>query len=299
MIILVTGANGFMGRAVVERLAQDPRVTRVIALARHWDGIAERGRVLQRQATLEHLRELEIAGPIHAVVHLAAAMRSDDFPKLEAVNVQGTAQVLDLCRRTGMGRIIFASSANVYLDNKGAYGATKTMAEALVRDSGMDYTIFRFATVYGPGDGGLDRIAAFIRRYGIVPIFGDGQKIEQPIYIEEAVSFIHQALFSPGGQTTLDAYGATPLKYLEMIRLMAKVMGRRVSLVHIPVPLLRCAIQCLEALHLPCPVTREQVAHIDEDLETDMTPAVRTYGVELQDMEANLRAYLGAAPPRP
>jgi NADH dehydrogenase len=287
MNIFITGATGFLGSNLLKRLIPEERIDKIFLLTRKSLPPDADVRIEYIRGDLETVKDVVLKEKVDVVIHLAAAMRSENFKELHKVNVEGTANLVEFCRKNHARRIIFASSINVHLKNQGAYAKSKILAEDLVKNSGLEYCIFRFALVYGLNDGGLCRIVDFIKKYKLVPVFGDGKKLEQPIYIDEAVDFLLKGIFLNKSNLTVDLCGKTSISYNEMVLLLGRALKIKVALVHIPVSFVIFIIRFLNLLKLPCPLTCEQVYHINEDLSLDMNQALADFSVELKDMEVN------------
>jgi nucleoside-diphosphate-sugar epimerase len=174
--LLVTGAGGFLGRAVLS--AAEHRGDQVRAVLGPADAdlgpqpaVAGVARVdLDGGGAADHLAEL--AGGVDAVVHLAGlasvASSFDDLAAHLRVHVGGTGAVIEGARRAGAGRLVYVSSAEVYgrpsrsrvveadpPAPRSPYGAAKVGAEALVgaacRAWGFDAVVLRPSSIYGPG----------------------------------------------------------------------------------------------------------------------------------------------------
>lgn len=226
MKILVTGGAGFIGSHLVRKLISLKHDITVI------DNLS--------MGTLEHLptegyifwhmdvREISIRKKIEkahfdAIVHLAAQTMVDSSiqdPYFDAnENVMGTVNVLEAARKSGVSRVIFASTAAVYGDKEEAflplqedlplkplsfYGLTKLTIERYLELYhmlyGMNYVILRFANVYGErqgdtGEGGV--ISIFAKRIAEdkdLTIFGDGGQTRDFIYAGDIAAGIVQAL---------------------------------------------------------------------------------------------------------
>jgi len=224
--ILVTGAAGFIGSHLVERLlAEGDEVTgldafdetlypatlkerNVAALSRHRDFSLVRG-------TIEDAALLATLAPGHdLVVHLAAlagvrpSLRQPH--RYARVNVEGTINVLEACVAAGISRLVFASSSSVYGARPGAgagfredddcdspaspYAATKRAGELLVSTyhalHGIGVTSLRFFTVYGPRqrrDMAIDQFTRALAAGRAVTLFGDGSSARDYTFIDDIV----------------------------------------------------------------------------------------------------------------
>lgn len=148
MRVAVTGGTGFVGSrllAALGKLGHDVR-----ALTRRpqadADGISWITGSLEDEKALGRMTE-----GADAVIHVAGVINSDEAG-FEAGNVRGTATIIAAAQNAGIERFVHVSSLAAREPDLSRYGASKARAEALVRDSGLDFAIVRPPAVYGPGD---------------------------------------------------------------------------------------------------------------------------------------------------
>lgn len=233
--ILVTGAAGFIGSHVCERLIArghevhglddfDPFYSPA-AKRRNLGGIIEHPRFRLLEADVLDMEgleaRLEVDGParLDAVVHLAA--RAGVRPSIEApvlysrVNVEGTAAMLELARRRGVRRFVFASSSSVYGNQEkvpfseadpvdrpiSPYAATKRAGELLCHTYhhlyGLSVACLRLFTVYGPRqrpDLAIHRFTRLMSEGRPVPMYGDGTTERDYTYVDDVVAGIEAAV---------------------------------------------------------------------------------------------------------
>ena len=175
MRALVTGATGFIGGYVIDRLVRDRCAVTALVFPGTMNDLGHRSQVSPVVGTLDDKRALSQATRnIDVVYHLAGQIWGKSGSDLRAVNVAGTGNLLAACVTNGVGRFVFASSASVYspalrfcelpLTESARlgpgeksplrdYGASKIDAEALVlqcsRNHRLEYSILRPTTVYG------------------------------------------------------------------------------------------------------------------------------------------------------
>ncbi len=233
MNIVVTGAAGFIGSHVSERLCG--RGDRVIGFD-NFDPFYARETKERNLATLRRkpgfrLYEgdltdphdisgmLDMAGSVDAVVHLAALAGVQPSLKIPhryyAVNVTGTLHLLNACRQRGIAHVIFGSSSSVYgLDSRvpfserdacsrplSPYAATKRAGELLAFTEhhlhGTDVTCLRFFTVYGPRqrpDLAIHKFTRLIANDQPITLFGDGSSSRDYTWIDDIVDGVVAAL---------------------------------------------------------------------------------------------------------
>ena len=190
MRIVVTGASGFVGSRVVERLATPG--TEVVAIARSEvpPGLPANVRWV-RADLLEPTGYGAALSGADAVIHLAAVTGKAWPRQYERNNVEATKVVLGACERAGVRRFVYASSIAVKFGDRRfyPYAASKVAAEEAVRASSLETTIIRPTMIFGAGspvEAGLAKLA----RLPIVPIFGDGRTRVAPIHVEDVVATV-------------------------------------------------------------------------------------------------------------
>ncbi|MBN1442363.1 MAG: GDP-mannose 4,6-dehydratase [Planctomycetes bacterium] len=270
MKTLVTGAAGFIGSSLVDRLlengnevvgldsfddAYDPRVKRsnLAAASRH-------AAFRLVEADFRHPRSLEAAFREHrpdAVVHLGA--RAGVRPSIEHgplyvdVNLLGTTCVLEACRRHGVSRLLFASSSSVYgarpaepfteadrVDHPvSTYAATKTAGELLCYSYhhlfGLAVSALRFFTVYGPRqrpEMAIHRFTRAIDRGEPITVYGDGTQRRDFTYITDIVGGICSALERCRGYHVYNLGGGRPVELREVIRRIEEGLGKTAIVEH-------------------------------------------------------------------
>jgi UDP-glucuronate 4-epimerase len=274
MNFLVTGGAGFIGSHVCERLLldghsalafddlnnfYDPALKRqnieeLRALKRPFEFV--QGDILDGAA----LEAVFSRGRFEQVIHLAA--RAGVRPSLEApalyqrVNVEGTVNVLESARRHGVKKIILASSSSVYGVNSkvpfsesdpifsaiSPYAASKLACEALGHVYhhvyGMDVTVLRFFTVYGPRqrpDLAIRKFASLIAAGKPVPVFGDGHSSRDYTFINDIVEGVMAVTRREFGFQTINLGGSQPTELHRLIELLESALGKRATIEHKPV----------------------------------------------------------------
>lgn len=149
MKIAMTGATGFLGGEVLaQALAGGAYVT---ALARRAQPPQERLQWVQ--GSLEDRDALDrMVGDADAVIHVAGVVNAPDRAGFEAGNGHGTLAVIEAMRRCGTRRLVHVSSLAAREPDLSDYGWSKALAEQHVMASGLDWTIVRPPTIYGPGN---------------------------------------------------------------------------------------------------------------------------------------------------
>lgn len=250
----VTGAGGFVGSALLGRLAAAGHVLVPLVRRQSDDPYAvEVGDLADMDADAIVAR----TGPLDALVHLAALTasdRSDDDAAFRRANVDATRRVLALAQAAGARHIVFISTVKVHgntsppghsfdetdmLAPADAYGRSKLAAEELVRaqapSAGLAWTIIRPPLVYGPGAAANFARLARLAATGLpIPLGGIANR-RSIVFIDNLCDFIATVLISSAarGETFLVA-DAEDLSTTELLRALAVAAGARAWLVPIP-----------------------------------------------------------------
>ena len=298
MNILIFGASGFLGRNLLPRLLGDSRVARVTAVT-HRTPLALNAAddKLTCLAVEDFFSSQASASRQSFDVVVCLCGRTYSQTSNEAIiknsNLDTPVRIIDRCRDIGVGHIILASSINarLYAEKYSRnYSLYKKMVEEYLVASGLPYTIFRPALIFGAGDAGFSRLVSHIRKFTCVPVFGDGQKLEQPVHVRETADFFYQAALSSPANAIFEIGGLEAMTYDEMLSKIAAALKRRINLLHIPIKPLLLTLSFMERLGLSLPINSEQLLHIDTHLAIDNSPALRCFDVTLRPFEELLPA---------
>lgn len=249
--VLVTGAGGFVGRAVLDRLAG--RIS-LVCVTRSATPQATPG-IEWRHADLAAPLPPDLLDGITHIVHLAglsAAPEAEDAAALlHAVNVEATRRLAEAALAAGVRRFVFMSSLHVHgvrpprqpvraespLVATDAYGASKIAAEralAEIARRGLSVVALRPPLVAGPGAGGnLARLTALVNR-GLPLPFGGIANRRPMIGADSLARAVEAALFAPGAAGPYVLADGEGLSTADLIRAIARGLDRPARLVPIP-----------------------------------------------------------------
>ena len=304
--ILVTGASGFVGNRLIPiLLAAQHQVVALVRTPIAGEMAISRLPALERGGVVTRVGDVtrpETLGPaltgVDAVVHLVAIPR--DFNRgadMRLVNTEGTRAVVAAMDAAGVRRLVHIGAMGVVEDPRLHYASSKARAEAIVRDSTLEWTILKPSLMFGEGDGFFNIIAGLVRASpGIVPMPGDGSARFQPIHVGDVAEVTLRALADPttiGGVFELG--GPRYWTYGEITREVLAALGKRRLIVPVPIPLIRLVAGAAERVRIAFPVATDQLRQlrIDNIGPLDLIPS--RFGFEPRPMDGAI-GYLRAKP---
>jgi uncharacterized protein YbjT (DUF2867 family) len=250
-VLLLTGATGLVGNAVLRRLVAEGRPVR--ALVRD-------PRRLRDQRVRVQIALGDLADPpsfrnalrgVDTVVHLAASRRDQASGSIEELNGVATWRMVQAAERAGVGHFVFFSALGASTHHRTRLLRAKALAERALAQSSLRHTIFAPSLVYAPGDRLLtllDRIALFTP---VMPMSGRGRALFQPIWAEDVADAVVAALGAPpGGEPArrFELAGPETLSHAQIVELALRARGRERPLLKVPIPVVYRGLRLLETV---------------------------------------------------
>ncbi len=297
MRIFLTGGSGFVGREICRQL----------------DALEHEIHCLVRQDSENHLLPLPRVKPVQvdlfspaladkieacdAVIHLVGIIR--EFPhrqiSFERLHCQATQAIVTATRAAGVKRYLHMS-ANGARDNAVTnYHKTKWRAEETVRQSDLDWTIFRPSLIYGAEDQFIRMLTDLIRKFPLLPVMGNGQYRLQPVPVQQVAAGFCRALEAEAAiRKTYHCGGADCLSYNQLLDLVATSIGKKPPFkVRQPLLLMKPLVSVMQ--HFPnFPITRDQLQMLLEGNCCDPDDWLRDLALDPVPLRTGL-AYLQPA----
>jgi len=212
--VVISGATGFVGKNTGRFLARNG--FDVVALARK--GRTDFGKTLKTQDLTEKNLVRHLKGST-AFLHLIGTGRQTAENDYETVNVNLTKNAVALCKRAGIGKIVYLSGLGVNKKSTLGYFISKFKAEQEIIHSGLDYTIFRPSYIIGRGDQLSRTLSSQIYHHGVVVIPGSGKYRLQPIFVYDVAQVIMKAISGRQfSRKIIDLVGLQTVTYNRFVR---------------------------------------------------------------------------------
>jgi NADH dehydrogenase len=296
MDVLVVGGTGFVGTHLCRELVE--RGHDVTALSRTPEGAPDGVETVTGDVTAYDSVAGAFEGRDAAVnlVALSPLFKPDGGDEMhDRVHRQGTDHCVRAAEEHGVERFVQLSALGADPNGATAYVRAKGRAEEIVRDSGLDWTIFRPSVVFGEGG----EFVSFTKRLKglfapgvpVYPLPGGGQTRFQPVWVGDLVPMVADATVEDAhvGQV-YEVGGPETLTLREVVELVYEAEGRSVSVVGLPMALAGVGLSVMDAVP-GMPMGKDQYRSLKFD-NTTSENAIGAFGVEESGL-TSFRAYLG------
>ena len=255
-MLLLTGATGLVGSALLRRLTASGRPVRCLVRDPRRLG-PDRVRVQIALGDLADPPSFRNAlRGVSTVVHLAAAIRDQRAGSIEELNGIATWRMVHAAERAGVEHFVFFSSLGASSHDRTRALRAKALAERAVEASDVRHTIFAPSLVYAPGDRLLRLFERMAMVLPVMPLSGRGAALYEPIWADDVADCVMTHLghvpgatgASPAGHARFELAGPQTLSHREIVELVLRAAGHPRPLVSIPAPLVARGLRAAEIL---------------------------------------------------
>ncbi len=294
--LLVTGANGHLGQALLAALASAGFAARaVVRSERAAEQLRSLPNIGQPEIRILDYRDeaaLAKAGEgCSSFVHLVGILKETANARYVDAHERTAESLLRAGEKAGAVRIVSLSILGAAPGSANACLASKGRADASLLGGSVPATVLRLPMVLGPGE----IAAAALRGKALAPfalLTGGGRSMEQPIDTRDVIAAIRAAAADHGSEShALDLAGPEALPHRSLVERVASILGSDgPRVVPIPRALVEGFARIAERYSDDPPLTRAMLGVLEHDDDIDPTPAARILGLELTALDDTLRA---------
>ena len=263
-MILVTGATGFLGEFVVKELLKKNydfccfvRETSNVKILKEYN-------IELRYGDLDDLKSIkEALQDINTIVNIAS------------LGFGHAPNIINACESMNVNRGVFISTTAIFTNLNAKSKKVRFTAERTIKNSSLDYTILRPTMIYGTeNDRNMFRLVKFLNKMPIMPIFGPGTYLLQPVYVKDLARVIIKTLeINASINNDYNIPGGKALTYNQVIESTAKALDKKVFKLHIPLKLSVILMYVYEKIFANQKLKTEQVLRLNEDKDFSIKKA--------------------------
>lgn len=253
MRIAITGGTGFVGGHLADLLRREGHEVVLVG----------------RRAGIDVADAAALAGAFEgceAVVHCAGINREIGGQTYHHVHVDGTAAMVAAARTAGLPRLVMLSFLRARADGPTTYHRSKWIAEELVRNSGLGWTVLKAGVIHGRGDHLLDHVSRAVQTVPIFGLVGMSPTLLRPVAVGDVVRVLAMAALGDPrlSNRTIAVLGPETITLEEAVRRIGQAVGRRPRFVRLPVIVHRALARLWEAAMRVPLLSRAQVEILAE-----------------------------------
>ena len=302
MKVIVTGANGAVGQNIV-RLGRMPGEERVsfIALVRSERASEELKPLLRSSDALVRVSYTDVAAlgsafaDAEAVIHLSGILFESASSTYEQAHIETTRALVDAAKGTSVRKFVLISATGADERSANRYWRTKGQAEAIVRSSGLPFTILRVPLLLGAGTEGAAALRRNAHTQGKVKLVGGGRNLQQPLFVGDvARAALIACQLDVAKNRTLELVGPLCLRDHELVERAARQIGLQVEIASIPKGLLKFGLRLRKMTGQRHGFSADALEVVTADTQLDPAEAAAALGIELTGIDEMIKSSLEA-----
>jgi uncharacterized protein YbjT (DUF2867 family) len=230
---------------------------------------------------------------VDAVVHLVGIIREVGVNTFTAVHHVGTVNIIAAASRADLRRYVHMSAMGARIDASSRYHKTKWAGEEAVRASGLDWTIFRPSTIFGPGDSFINMLADIMRKTPIMPVISGGWSLMQPVFVNDVAASFRVALESDlHVGRTYELGGPDMFTLNQILKIVSQHIESKTIFLNAPTPFVFPVVKLAQLFKITLPVTSDQLIMLGEDNVRTGGDPIDDLGIDWTSFEEGIGGYL-------
>lgn len=291
-MILLTGATGFVGGNLICRMLKEKLSVRCLVRTAEK---AEKLKTLGIETAIGDITDRasiqNAMEGVETVVHLVGILVEVGKATFDLMHTEGTRNMVEAAKEKGIKRFIHMSALGARKDAKSKYHKTKWLAEEIVRNSGLDYAIFRPSIIFGKEDNFTNMFAKAIKLSPFIMVPGSGKNKMQTVFVKDVAEAFTKTVIDKKFVGTYELGGPEKLSFDEIIDKICGVLNRKRIKIHMPIGILNPVSSMMETILPKPPLTRDQLVMIQEDNITDNNALESVFNINPVKFEDGIKEY--------
>ena len=296
--VTVIGGAGFLGRAIVERLAKSG--ARIIILCRN----ADKAKMLKPLGNVGQITAISgdalddnvlssVIEPADYVINLIGILAPSGRQSFQATQADLPKRIAEMASASSVEKIVHISAIGADLKSKSRYAVTKAEGERVLLRGFSPVTILRPSIVFGPGDGFFNRFGRMAMIAPALPLIGGGKNKMEPVFVGDVADAVMESLTNSQTDNQLYELGGPSIySFRELMELTLKAVARKRALVSVPFGMMHLPASFTQLLPNP-PLTRDQLYLLEQDnVVSKKAKTFADLGITPQPAEAHIFDYL-------
>ncbi len=290
--LLVLGGTGFVGHQLLPRLSQAGYSLTVLTRnkAQHRElALIPRLRLCNGDVNDPEVLAAHMTGQ-DAVINLVGILNESSDDTFQKVHVELTEKIISACQSTGVDRLLQLSALKAG-QGLSEYLKSRGRAEQRIKSSKLDWTILQSSVMFGAGGGLVARFGALLRMTPVLPLPRPGSRMA-PVFVDDVADAVVRCLNkSSTRQKTLELYGPQVWTLIDIVRMIARAMGKRRWIIGLPDALGKLQAS-LAGLMPGKPFTRDNFLSLRTD-SVGTRDSLRELGIDPHDLAVMLPQLVG------
>lgn len=271
MKVILCGANGFTGRIICkEFLRCGINFLAILRPGNDSSWMKENG-VSFRYADLNNYRDLlKVINGANILISVAS------------IGFGNVPSILEACKKANIDRVIFTSTTAIFTKLNASSKTIRKLAEKQIKCSDLNWTIIRPTMIYGtPDDRNMIRLVRWIDKFPILPVVGNGNSLQQPIFVKDVAKCIILILNNENTfMKSFNIAGAKSITYNQIINNINFELNKNCRIIYLPSKIVIKLFKILEKLKVKLPIKSEQLERLNENKSFNYESAKKVFNFD-------------------